>query len=343
VVNVKAKSEPARANGTRGLRRPNDVLAPLPIFPRLTRIGIEHLGGIRAFTAQFEGYSDFNATSLWSWSSSTPEGFLVARLGDNLIVEFGGYLSGDRFVSFLGTDCVDDVAAELVDYAARSGLAPSLHLVPEVAASRLSPSRWLAQEDPDAFDYIYDLGQLSAVTGDEYRTARRCVHRFERTWLPATKVEWVTADDLPHVADEVLGLFDSWRTRHSQGAASSGGERLALAQLLGTAPAAAVSLEPLSALCFVDGELTAAWLVEATSSSYLCAHFQKVARCEAGRDLDMWINIEQARRGREAGFEELNAEQDLGLPGLRDAKRRLRPVRMLRKYTVTPARPRPRG
>jgi hypothetical protein len=215
--------------------------------------------------------------------------------------------------------------------------------VPEVAASRLSPSHWLAEEDPDAFDYIYDLSQLTALYGEEYRTVRRCVHRFERTWLPATKVEWVTADDLPHVADEVLGLFDSWRTRHSEGAASSACERRALAQLLRTAPAAGVALAPLSALCFVDGDLTAVWLVEATSSSSVCAHFQKVAASEAGRDLDMWINIEQAKRGREAGFDELNAEQDLGLAGLRDAKRRLRPVRMLRKYSVTPARPKPRG
>jgi hypothetical protein len=308
----------------------------LPVFPDFTLIGIEHLDGIREFTAQFDGYSDFNATSLWSWSSSTPRGYLIARLGGNLVVEFGDYLTEERFLSFLGVDSVDDSARELIDYATRCDLTPSLHLVPEVTASKLSPGLWLIEEDPDAFDYLYDLVQLTDLVGEPFRTVRRRVNRFERSWLPDTKIEWLGADDLPGIADDVLNLFDSWQTRDSEGAASSAPERCALVRLLRTAPEAAPGLSDWSALCFIGGRLTAAWLVEATSSSSLCAHFQKVANSDAGRDLDMWINVEQARKGRAAGFRELNAEQDLGVAGLRDAKRRLRPTQLLRKYTVKP-------
>ena len=309
-------------------------LDPLPVFPDFSLIGLEHLDGIRAFTAQFDGYSDFNATSLWSWSSSTPRGYLIARLGENLVVEFGDYLSGERFLSFLGVDSVDDVARELVDYATRCDLTPSLHLVPEVTAAKLSPASWLIEGDPDAFDYLYDLVQLTELVGEPFRAVRKRVNRFERSWLPDTKVQWLGADDLPGIAEDVLNLFDSWQSRDSEGAASSAPERSALSRLLRTAPEAAPGLSQWSALCFVGGHLTAAWLVEATSPSSLCAHFQKVSNSDAGRDLDMWINVEQARRGRAAGFRELNAEQDLGVAGLRDAKRRLRPAQLLRKYTV---------
>jgi hypothetical protein len=311
-------------------------LGELPVFPQFTDVGIEHLTGIREFTAQFDGYSDFNATSLWSWSSSTPRGYLIARLGDNLIVEFGDYLSGDRFLSFLGVDRVDDVARELIDHATRCDLTPSLHLVPEVTAAKLSPGRWAVEEDPDAFDYLYDLGRLTDLIGEPFRAVRKRVNRFERMWLPDTKVEWLGADELPGLAEDILSLFDSWQGRDSEGAASSAPERCALDRLLRTAPAAAPALSEWSALCFIGGRLTAAWLVEATSSSSLCAHFQKVANSDAGRDLDMWINVEQAKKGRAAGFRELNAEQDLGVAGLRDAKRRLRPTQLLRKYTVKP-------
>jgi uncharacterized protein len=311
-------------------------LASLPTFPDLTRISEEHLEGIRDFTAKFDGYSDFNATSLWSWSASTQLGYLVARLGDHLIVEFGDYLSGDRFLSFLGVEAVDDVATELVAYAGDRGICSILHLVPEVTASRLSRTQWHIEENTDAADYVYDLAQLAVLTGNQYRTSRRFVNRFERMWLPATKVQWVRAHELPHLADDILVLFDSWRSGESQGAGSSAPERSALAHLLRTAATAAPGLAEWSGLCFVDGSLTGAWLVEETSSSSLCAHFQKVANSEAGGDLDTWISVEQARRGRAFGFSELNAEQDLGVEGLRDAKRRLRPTRMLRKYSVSP-------
>jgi hypothetical protein len=314
------------------------LLASIPVFPDFTRVGVDHLEEIRDFTARFDGYSDFNATSLWSWSASTPTGYLISRLGDHLVVEFGDYLTGTRFLSFLGVEAADDVAAELVEYAVHRDLSPSLHLVPEVTASLLSPTRWNVEEDNDSSDYVYDLSQLTALRGNHYRAIRRCVNRFERLWLPSTKVEWVTADDLPALADDILDLFDSWQSGESQGAASSAPERCAFERLLRTAPTAAPRLSEWSALCFVDGRLAAAWLVEATSSSSLCAHFQKVANSETGRDLDTWINVEQGKRGRASGYRELNAEQDLGVPGLRDAKRRLRPARMLRKFTVTPRR-----
>ncbi len=203
----------------------NSGLSELPTFPTLAKLDLGHLSGIRKFTSQFDDYSDFNATSLWSWSSSTPQGYSVARLGDNLIVEFSDYLSGVRFMSFLGVDSVDDVAMTLSDHARCADLQRGLHLIPAVTAGRLSPARWLIQDDLDSSDYIYDLAQMKGLHGAPYRSVRRSLHRFERRWLPSTKVEWMAAGDLPGVVDDVLDLFDSWHGRGSQGAVSSAPER----------------------------------------------------------------------------------------------------------------------
>lgn len=312
----------------------DEALESLPEFPALVPLAVEHLAGLRRFGAHFEGYSDFDATSLWAWSAAVPGGFRVGRWGANLVVEFGDYLGGERFLSLLGVDRVDAAAAELLEEARARDLAADLRLVPEVTADLLDGRRWLRFEQRDEHDYVYDLGRQAAMAGPEYRSQRRRLHRFLREHERSVHVEWATAERLSDLADDLLAVFESWRERGSDGAPFSDPERLALDRLLRHAPVVAPGTSAASAVCWHDGRPVAFTILEEVAPGRLCLHFRKVAHSHLARDLEAWLTTHVARRADAAGFVAVNEQQDLGIPGLRRAKLDRRPARLLRKFRV---------
>jgi len=82
----------------------------------------------------------------------------------------------------------------------------------------------------------------------------------------------------------------------------------------------------------VDGRVVGFSVLEDIGSKTFLVHFRKMDRRLSG--LPTRLAQEEARFVVSVGGEILNIEQDLGIPGLRTAKQRERPIGYLRKYTI---------
>jgi hypothetical protein len=289
---------------------------------------------VRPFVLEFDDYSDFNGASLFGWSGSVPGGYRIARLGDNLVVEFGDYLTGQRFLSFLGDDHPDDAAAELLDDADRRALQPELHLVPAVTARMLDPERFCIQADPDSADYVFDVSSVAAMRGSQYRTLRHSFNSWERRWGDQVTIDWMDLDELRARTGDILDLLEQWQRRGSGGASQSGQELRAIEHILGSSARVAPGLSGWTGTCSVGGELVAMFINEREDLHRLAGHFLKVSDHPAGNRLYSWLCVQVCRRAVSHGVRTLNMQQDLGIEGIRAAKERLRPMRRLEKYSV---------
>jgi hypothetical protein len=85
-------------------------------------------------------------------------------------------------------------------------------------------------------------------------------------------------------------------------------------------------------LIFVDDVPVAFSIFEAIGPKTVAIHFERALRRFKG--LYQVINLETARVIAVQGFEYINREEDLGDPGLRDAKSSYRPIRIIPSYKL---------
>ncbi|HPY90231.1 MAG TPA: phosphatidylglycerol lysyltransferase domain-containing protein [Lentisphaeria bacterium] len=165
------------------------------------------------------------------------------------------------------------------------------------------------QTSPDNFEYVYRTDDLADLPGQKLSSKRNLISQFEREypdWISreldpvADKAAvfhiagaWAQniTDDVEHVHDDLQALiaaFDFWSEAGFQGTA----------------------LE-------VQGRLVAFAVYSMLTTKMADVHFEKALRSHKGSA--QMINRETARQLR-GKAEWINREQDLGVPGLRQAK-----------------------
>src|SRR4051794_25871812 len=147
-VNRLAEFRPPRAEPQTGIAPHPTARKPvriwIPSFPDFKPLEISDQYEIEQWVKGFPPYSDFNFVSLWSWNTSGD--FEVSWLNDNLVVLFGDYGTGERFLSFLGVNQASETVDALLSYARRRGIVEELRLLPELAARALPPRLGLTLE-----------------------------------------------------------------------------------------------------------------------------------------------------------------------------------------------------
>jgi hypothetical protein len=301
-------------------------MLPIPSFPQFRALAATDRSAIEAFSGRFPPYSDFGFTSLYAWD--TDQSCAIAMLGDNLVLRLKDYAADGHFLTFLGQDRVIEAVRTLLDYAQREGLPAELRLVPEAVIqvdSRL-PDHFAISEDRDNFDYIHAVEEWARFPNPWYREHRRRLARCQEQSLECRSLDLGS----PRCQDAVLGLFDRWR---EQKPALPGEdrehERSALRRVFDLA-----ADSRLAACGLVDGEQLVGFSIweRLPDGDYGVAHFQKADRNYRG--LSSWQANELGRRLLAAGCRLINYEQDLGISGLREFKRSLRPCQMLKKYVI---------
>lgn len=297
----------------------------MPAFPNTRELRLADRVNVEAVTGCFPPYSDFNFISLWSWNitSSTR----VCLHNGNLTLRFADYLTSEPFYMLIGRSTLTQTARDLIADSERQGFGSRLRLIPQCVAATLDPKVLTARPSADHQDYIVDVGSLADCEGRKWHRHRNFLHRFEREH-PSARFELLDLAD-PKAQARILKLFDDWGERKETDTCESiAHEREALSRCIGS-----FASELIGGGIYVADRLVAFALVEPVGNGYAVEHFEKADRWSfVGVVQFLQWCIARELLGR--GVRYLNLEQDLGLPGLRRAKRAQHPVAYLQKYDV---------
>ncbi len=294
----------------------------IPEFPEFKPLELSDKEEIEAFTKKFPPYSDFNFVSMWSWDIH--EGVQLSWLKGNLVVKFTDYLTGRPFLSFLGNKNCKEVAGCLLEHASsKDQLHTELAFVPEHTVPHLDQSSFLISEDPDHFDYIFDLQEIAGYAGSKFSSKRNKVNKFTKT-VTNCRVVFLDIHN-ETVQNDIRALNKEWLFGKKTDSTMAEFEVLALEKFF------AAKFDDNIVLGVYCDEKLIAYSVSHILGEFAISHFTKASREYSG--LFEYLMRENARVLLEHSCKYLNFEQDLGLAGLRESKKSFHSF-FLKKYLI---------
>ena len=252
---------------------------------------------------------------------------MVSYLNENLVLLFNDYITETPFLSFLGTNKPTETAATLLEYSNRKHSVNYLKLVPECVAKLIDRRQFEVQSDVDSNDYILSvpfLSNLDTISVSSSKAAKGC-HNFLRHY-PHFRVEHLPQSSI--AKSEFIELFRVW-ARYKALDHRELNEYSAFERLINNP-----NCNNNFVAIYLGEKLVGFFTYELLSKDFAIGHF--------GKALIDYIGIYDAlawELGKALNLQNVpyfNYEQDLGLEGLRQAKRKLRPAYFLNKYIVTP-------
>ena len=316
-----ASETPCARNGAAhtNIHRPDPAVdyrvrlgSQLPPYPASRRPDLDLRPVLHPLCQQLrEGISEFTFANLYLFREA--HHYTLARLDDATPVVLGRDRDTPFFMLPFGLPGRDLLDQLFRDHEMLKGASAG-------QAERLRALGYAVREDRDNFDYLYRRQDLAELGGRSYSKKRNLIKAFvrEHDYQARPLREEYTGD--------ALRVLDEWRAEVGQEgdyrAAREALERMEELQLCG-------------GVYYVADRPVAYTLGEelAGAASFLI-HFEKAVAGYKG--LYQFINQSFAAVLPEA-YETINREQDLGDPGLRQAKLSYRPAGFVEKYRVFPA------
>lgn len=299
----------------------------LPQFPIMKKLELSDREDIEAIITKFPPYSDYNFVSMWSYD--TDNLLEVAELYGNLILKFQDYIDLSLFYTFLGTNHASLTAKELLQVSQENGMKAGLKLIPHssVAAIGEDPSLEIT-EDRDDFDYVIDAQKFSEMPGRTYHSRRKEIGKFTTLYGEQAEFAEVPTVD-PSLQREMLALFEYWISAYDKTPEESAHEYKALTKLFSSADAFSLHTYTLR----VAGKLVGFIVTECVHEAHAVLQFGKWDH--GYRGAGEYLQHRTIRALKDLGALMINYEQDLGIPGLRQAKSLTYPDHFLKKYQIT--------
>lgn len=300
---------------------------PLPLFPNFKKIELSDKDLIESFTRCFQSYSDFNFINLWVWDVRCER--QVSQLHGNLVLFLTDYITGEKFLSFIGVHDVKKTSMKLIEFAKDSGISPVLRLITEETAKSLIGSDLTIERDDTHSDYLFSVSQLAKLEGSKFKKKRQLSQRFLRENPDSMFVICEMADE--QVQEQLKEIIRKWEINKIRANKTFDlkSEESAINRLLNTANEHTLILSCL----YVRNQMVGFSIDEIQPDGFALSHFvkadtsfrgvyeflnEKVAKYLATKDVKIW-----------------NWEQNLNIPGLKMLKDSYQPVGFLNKYLVS--------
>lgn len=256
------------------------------------------------------GLSELSFAGIYCFRES--HAYRIARLADGSYVLAGA----DKGVPFFICPFALPRPDLLVELFQRFS---SMKLLTEAQAEYLRQAGYAVSEDRDNFDYLYLREDLATLRGRALQKKRNLVHAFEKTHS-------YEAYPLSHDrVGDALAVLDAWRE-----GTNDLEDYLPAREAL--AHASGFGLH--GRIYYVEGKPAGYTLgEEARAGAMFVVHYEKSVPDMKG--LYQIINMDFARSLPPAIIL-INREQDLGDPGLRQAKITYRPCDFVKKYRARP-------
>ncbi len=255
-----------------------------------------------------EGISEFTFANIYLFRET--HNYRISQLDDQLCVITGRDADQPFFMLPFGLPDEDVLADLFARHHVMKALTPS-------HAEQLAEIGYDVSEDRDNFDYLYSREDLVNLTGRKFHKKKNQLNLFIRN------NECQAKPLLEEYRDDALQILEQWRRRQD-----GPGDFVAAVEAL-------EKMWPLQ-LCggifYIDEQPTAYCLGEelALGTSFVI-HFEKAVLTPEFRGLYQFINQAFASILPDK-YETVNREQDLGNPGLRQAKESYHPVGFVKKY-----------
>ena len=192
---------------------------------------------------------------------------------------------------------------------------------------RLYPGRFRCHIDRDAFEYVYDINDLSDLTGKKYQKKRNHLNRFRQA-NPDYVLEPITDENTAQVEE----LVSRWYQLRQQANPHSDFvmEKAAVQRALRHRK----ELELEGLLLKTDAGYVAMTLGSFLQPEVFDVHFEKALDIADGAYPAINQGFAAALREKHPQLRYLNREEDMGLEGLRKATLSYYPDHMVEKYWV---------
>lgn len=175
--------------------------------------------------------------------------------------------------------------------------------------------------DREYSDYIYEVDDLIRLSGSKYHGKKNHLNKFLNTC--AFSYEEITEDNI----EECRRMKEEWAVRKGGDIEEYREELDIIDNVLDNYD----KFNLIGGLIRIDGKVSAFTIGEAISEDTFVTHFEKADEDIPG--LYQAIN-QQFAANSISGFKYVNREDDIGLPGIRQAKLSYRPVMMFDKYNA---------
>ena len=276
-------------------------------YPNLTELELADRPQLEPLFRELrDGRSELSFAGIYCFR--IPHAYRIGRLADGTYVLTGADKGVPFFICPFGLPR-PNLLAELFQRQS------AMKLVTEVQAEELRQAGYAVSEDRDNFDYLYHREDLATLRGRALQKKRNLVHAFEKTH---------SYEAYPLSTDRVgdaLAVLDAWREgARDQADYAPAREALEHASEFGLH----------GRLYYVEGKPAGYTLgEEARAGTMFVVHYEKTVPDMKG--LYQLINMDFARSLPPA-VTLINREQDLGDPGLRQAKITYRPCDFVKKY-----------
>lgn len=293
-----------------------------PEYPNFKKITIEDVEIFKKLTNLQEPYSDYNLLSLLSWNISGSNSFSV--LNNNLVLKMKQYLGEDFMYLLYGTNHIDETISGLIPEVGK------LCMVPEDTINNIShPEKYKIEEDRDNFDYVLSIKEIAKLEGNKYKSLRKQTNNFKEMY-PDYHVRKLNLGD-PNQIEKIQKLTRDW----GKDKGFDEGKILEDIEITNNFITFSNKFDCVSIGIFVEDIIVAFTFNEILNNNWIMGHFGK-------GDVKTKGSMTMAERETEAFFESkgytlLNYQQDTGIEALRNTKMGYRPIRFLKKYTVSAA------
>ncbi|GAB4260802.1 DUF2156 domain-containing protein [Deferrisoma sp.] len=298
----------------------------IPAYPAFAPLELGHRDELAPRLRALEPeISEFTFANLYLFRNA--HRYEVSRFGEAFLILGRGYDGNAYAFPPIGPpdpEAVGAVVAEL----RRRGSTPVLFPVPGAwVDARFPPPSWRAAADRDQADYVYRRDDLAHLPGRRYHKRRNRLLKFLREHAEGYVYEELGDEH----AGQCLRLAEGWcEIRCSADRPSTFEETRACREALELRD----QLGLRGGVIRVGGRVRAFCLGEPLNASTFVVHFEKTEPGWEG--LAQVINRDFCLHSLE-GYEYVNREQDLGDPGLRQAKEAYHPAFLAEKFRVVPA------
>jgi hypothetical protein len=292
----------------------------LPVFPEFRAISLEDKQLMDTLLGEEQPQiSELAFGNLFMWRKSEP--VQLSRIGETVLIQYRRQVDGSLILlPPFRKQSLPEVLKTLKQAAGWNYSLPLLYGISTTEAEELTAHKIRVEPCRDEWDYVYLTRDLVDLSGDKYHAKRNLItqclskHRCEYTDITAS------------VIDQCLQLQAKWcNLRNCDKVPSLAAENQAIKQLFEHYK----ELNVFGGVIYVDGILEAFTVAERLNNATAVIHIEK-ANPEI-KGLYQVINQWFCQRAL-TDFEFVNREQDLGILGLRKAKKSYHPHHMVEKY-----------